>query len=74
MGALPIGYSSTNFIKDITNVTPYLKNYIYTLLSIILAAVLYIYLLYIKLDRNISLIIGIILIAVINVIRITIFK
>ena len=74
LGAVPIGFISTYYIKDTTKITPYLKNYIYTLSSVVLAAVLYIYLLHIKLDRNISLVIGVLLIALINVVRITIFK
>ena len=73
LGAAPIGYISSYYIKDSDKIIPYLTNYIYTLISIIIGAILYIYLLHIKLDRNISLIIGLIFIAIINVIRIIIF-
>lgn len=73
LGALPIGYISTYFIPSEEKRKEYLVNYCYTLVTIILCAIAYIFMLNMKIEKNMSLIIGCILIGTLSLLRIKFF-
>ena len=73
VGAMPIGYLSTYFIPSVEKRKVYLKNYCYTLATIIICAIAYIYMLNISIGKNIALIIGFILILILSFIRLHFF-
>lgn len=70
VGALPIGYLSTFFIPSAEKRIEYLFNYIYVLGTIIVCAGAYIFMLNMNIEKNISLLIGCILIALLSFLRI----
>ena len=74
LGALPVGYISTYFIKDDTKTKIYLKNYIWGLTSFIFCAIIYIMLLNNNINKNISLLSTTCLIVLLNFIRLKIMK
>ena len=73
VGAMPIGYLSTYFIPNVEKRKEYLVNYTYTLATIIICALAYLYMLNIQIEKNIALILGCILIGILSFIRLKFF-
>lgn len=73
VGAMPIGYLSTYFIPSEEKRKKYLVNYSYTLVTVIVCALAYIFMLNMKIEKNMSLILGCILIVILSFIRLKFF-
>jgi len=73
IGTFPIGYLSTYYILSETKRKEYLVNYNYSLATIIIAGIAYIYFLNLNIDKNLSLVFGCILIGVLSFIRLKFF-
>lgn len=74
VGAMPIGYLSTFFIQTPEKRKEYLINYSYTLATIIICALAYLYMLNLEVEKNMSLILGCILIGILSFVRLKFFS
>lgn len=74
VGALPIGYLSTYYIPNENKRKEYLINYCYTLATITVCAIAYIQMLNLNIEKNLSLLLGCIMIGLLSFLRLKVFS
>ena len=73
IGAIPIGYLSIYFVSGRDKREDYLENYAFSNIFTIMGVISYIIMLNMNIDRNLALVLGLILIATITIIKVIYF-